>query len=228
MSLREQIAQRKAVKKYAANMKAEQARLAAAKRERDRSAKMDNIPFYEWVGSPYYAYFNLMKNKIRENKLVIDDLLQHFVQLHRFTFWECDYDFSNIRTIIESLFDKYLVNYNLSNVENIIHNPVLIHYKQRDLLMQFMELLPSMVFSHTSRKAFAEANSEMIVGHNIWCNSTKPHIIKFIDWQGVEAAQEILRLKLNSKMLYKAARDKKILIYTETGDFQEVVTGNVI
>lgn len=222
-SLREQIAQRKQAKKFAQQLKAEKTRLEAAKRKRDRDVKVDNIPFYEWCGSPYYAYFNLMKAKVQSNNLIIDDLLQHFVQLHRFTFWECDYDFSNIRVIIESLFDKYVADFDLTNVEQIINKPVSIHYKQRDLLMQFMELLPGMVFSHTSRKAFALANSEMIVGHNAWCNATKPQLSKFVDWQGVAEAQEILRLKLNSKMLYVAARDKKVLIYTETGDLEEFI-----
>lgn len=221
-SLREQIAQRKAAKKYAENMKAEKAKIDTAKRKRDWDVKIDFIPQLEWYSSPYYAYFNLMKDKLKSNNLVINDLLQHFVQLHRFTFWQCDYDFSNIRLIVERLFNKYLNKFNLLNVEEILNNPISIHYKQRDLLMQFMELLPSLVFSFKSRKLFAIANSEMIVGHNAWCNLTKPHLTTFIDWEGVEEAQNILRLKLNSKVIYEAARDKKVLIYTETGDIEEL------
>lgn len=221
-SLREQIAQRKQAKKFAQQLKAEKIRIEAAKHKRDRDIKIDNIPFYEWTGSPYYTYFNLMKAKIASNNLVVNDLLQHFIQLHRFTFWECDYDFSNIRVIIENLFDKYISEFDLSNVEQIINKTVSIHYKQRDLLLQFMDMLPSLVFSHTSRKEFALANSEMIIGHNVWCNATKPHLAKFVDWAGVEEAQELLRLKINSKMLYQAAINKKVLVYTDTGDFEEL------
>ncbi len=88
--------------------------------------------------------------------------------------------------------------------------------------MQFMDLLPSLVFTIKSRKLFAVANNKMIVGHNAWCNLIKPILAKFIDWDGVEKAQEILRLKINAKMLYLAARDKKVLIYTETGDIEEL------
>lgn len=204
-SLREQVAQRKQAKKFTEQMKAEKSRIEAAKRKRDRDSKIDFIPTLEWYSSPYYAYFNLMKDKIQSNNLVVNDLLQHFIQLHRFTFWQCDYDFSNIRVIVEGLFDKYVSEFDLSNVEQIINKPISIHYKQRDLLLQFMNLLPSLVFSHTSRKEFAHANSEMIIGHNIWCKATKPHLANFVDWGGVEEAQEILRLKLNSKMIYQAA-----------------------
>lgn len=221
-SLREKMAQRKAAKKYAENMKVEKAKIESAKRKRDYDNKIDYIPQVEWYSSSDYAYFNLMKDKLQSNNLVINDLLQHFVQLHRFTFWNCDYDFSNIRSIIEDLFDKYVGVFDLSNVEHVVNNSITIHYKQRDLLMQFMDLLPSLVFTIKSRKLFAVANSEMIVGHNAWCNLTKPILAKFIDWEGVEKAQEILRLKINSKTIYKAARDKKVLIYTETGDLEEL------
>lgn len=163
-----------------------------------------------------------MRDKITANKIVIDDLLEHFVQLHRFTFWECDYDFSNIRQIVESLFDKYLSDYDLSNVETIIRNPVSIHYKQRDLLLQFMNVIAADIFSYTSRTKFAETNAEMITSHNIWCNLTKPCIVKFIDKKCIAEAQEILRLKLNAKKIYEAVRDKKVLIYTENGDIEEL------
>jgi len=221
-SLREQIAQRKSAKKYAANIKVEKAKIESAKRKRDYDNKIDYIPQLEWFSSSYYTYFNLIKDKLQSNKLVINDLLQHFVQLHRFTFWSCDYDFSNIRLIVESLFDKYVGDFDLSNVEQILNSPISIHYKQRDLLMQFMDLLPSLVFTIKSRQLFAIANSEMIVKHNSWCNLTKPSLAKFIDWDGVKEAQNLLRLKINAKMLYVAARDKKVLIYTETGDIEEL------
>ncbi len=121
-SLREQIAKRKAAKKYAANMKAEKNKIESAKRKRDHDDKIDFIPQLEWFSNSYYAYFNLMKDKLQSNNLVINDLLQHFVQLHRFTFWNCDYDFSNIRSIIEDLFDKYVGVFDLSNVEHVVNN----------------------------------------------------------------------------------------------------------
>lgn len=220
MTLKEQLQRQKEIKNKIIMERSERQRQEKIKRNHNSALKNDFIPFYEWQGSTYIVYLELMRSKLSNNSHTINDLLQHYIQLHRFTFWECDYNFSNIRLIIEELFNKYLGDITEEQLKLIIDSPISIHYKQRNLLMQFLEIVVKYVFNFNSRTKFAIANNDMITCHNAYCNMVKPILMKYASLEGIKEAQLLLRKKLASKEIYLAEKQNKVIIYTETGDIE--------
>lgn len=178
----------------------------------------DIINPLEWVGSSYNGYMSRLVESIQNNKLLIEDLVLDFVQLHRFTFFPCDYDFSSPRKIIEKLFSKYLIMYDLSNVEQIRKRKIRLYKPQQDILVEFIQVIRQIIFAYKSRYKFTQDNAEMISSHNAYCALINDNILRFENVQKVKDAQEDIRLKLNEKKIAKALKQKQKVFVDETGD----------
>lgn len=127
------------------------------------------------------------------------------------TYWKCDYDFSNIREVIEAIFVEYLSNYDLDNVTPIIKNKINIHYKRRELLVMFINVMCEIIPTYKSRRLFAIDNAEMIINHHAYCLLAKPVVGKFCDWEGVKEAQQIIACRAESKERYLVIKQCKIV-----------------
>lgn len=168
------------------------------------NALNDFIPPHEWVSSTYGIYLTRLQNKINGNNLRIDDLLNELPQLHRLTFFPCEYDFKNIREIVESIFTNYLNDKSLDEAFNVRQYPISIHYKQRQLLNKFIQVIANdIITKFKSRRLFAEANAEMIINHQLYCNLGNNIVTRFSDWEGVNEAKKTLDLRLKSKERYQ-------------------------
>lgn len=173
------------------------------------NALNDFIPPHEWVSSTYGIYLTRLQNKINDNNLHIDDLLNEFPQLHRLTFFPCEYDFRNIREIIEGVFTNYLNNKSLDEACDIRQQSISIHYKQRELLNRFIQVIANdIITKFKSRWLFAEANAEMIINHQLYCNIGGNIVTRFSDWEGVNEAKKTLDLRLKSKERYQHNQQK--------------------
>lgn len=178
----------------------------------------DIINPLEWVGSSYNGYMTRLVDSVKTNKFLIEDLVLDFVQLHRFTFFPCDYDFSSPRKIIEKLFSKYLIMYDLSNVEKIRKRKIRLYKPQQDILVEFIQVIRKIIFSYKSRYKFTKDNAEMISSHNAYCALIDDNILRFENVQKVKDAQEDIRLKLHEKEISKALKNKQQVFVDETGD----------
>ena len=219
MTLKEQLAAKKAAKAKHKTQQAEKHRIESIKRERDWKRKNDVISPIEFGVSTYKIYLDKIKLHLKNNDLTIDDILQSFIQLHRFCFLETEYDFTNIRTIIESLFDKHCSEIGDEATTEQLTKKINIHYKQRELLHQFCTVIYSYIASFKSRTVFAESNLDMITGHQAYCALIKPVIARFISKEDVAEAQKIIRQRAHGKELYTQSIAGKLIITGPTGDY---------
>lgn len=177
-----------------------------AKKSRDRGLN-DYIPLYKWQSSSYGIYLGQLKNAVQKNKLIIDDIVQQLPQLHRLTFFPCGYDFRNIRKIIEGVFQRYVFALSVDEALEIKNNPINIHYKQRELLSKFIDVLGTEIIPrYTSRLKFAQDNSEMIINHELYCKIGNNIVTRFSDWEGVAEAKTIIQTRIDSKATYQQTK----------------------
>lgn len=219
MTLKEQMQAKKQAKQARLIQQADDFKIKQLKRERDWKLRNDNISPVEFGCSTYKIYLDRIVNQLEENNLTVQDLTADFVQLHRFTFLDTDYDLSNIRTIIEQLFDKYCHDLGDTATIEQLSVKMNIHYKQRQLLIKFCEIIYAKIASFKSRTVFANGNLSMITDHLCYCGLANPTINRFIARDDLKEAQEIIRQRVHSKELYKNAVNKKQIFIDVTGDF---------
>ena len=207
MTLKEQMAAKKQAKKARINKQL----IEYANREnqkRQRKGLQDFIPMTEWATSSYALYFDSFKSKLEDNSLLIHHLISEFPQLHRMTFWNTEYDLTGIRKIIEGTFDKHLLDDDVETVQLKAYNPVKIHYKQRELLLNFVKTMYSIICKYKSRRAFAYDNAEMINNHHLYCGLAKVTVHKFCDWEGVSEARTLIEERVNCKADYLKTKNE--------------------
>lgn len=219
MTLKEQLKAKKEAKQARIIKQNEEIRIKQLKTERDWKNKNDVISPIEFGVSTYKLYLDRIKTQLKDNNLTVNDLVQDYIQLHRFCFFDTEYDFTNIRVIIESLFDKHCSDIKDYATKEQLATKVSIHYKQRELLHQFCGVIYLHIASFKSRTVFANCTLDMLTGHLAYCGLIKPTIARFISKSDVAEAQEIIRQRVHAKELYKEAiAGKRILIET-TGDY---------
>lgn len=84
----------------------------------------DIISKFEWIGSIYYQFYDKLYTNVMQNKCTVQTLVEDIAQLHRLTFLPCDYDLSEVRQLIEDLFDQYLTGHDVESAESIADQPV--------------------------------------------------------------------------------------------------------
>jgi len=219
MNLKEKMVAKKLAKqanKLAAN---EKSRLEEIKKERDWKLTHDFISPIEFGCSTYKIFLDKVKKSLADNTITLDVLFEEMVQLHRFTFLETEYDFSNIRIIVEDLFTKYGSEFIDTATPEQLATKLNIHYKQRELLHKFCTVIYAKVASFTSRTVFATANLDMLTGHQAYCGITKPVLARFICREGVIDAQETIRQRVHQKDIYNAALAGKQITIDASGDY---------
>lgn len=219
MTLKEQMQAKKQAKQARLAKQNDDYRIKQLKRERDWKLRNDNISPIEFGASTYKIYLDRIVTQLNANILTVQDLTADFIQLHRFCFLDTDYDLSNIRQIIEQLFDKYCNDLGDTATPKQLSARVSVHYKQRELLIKFCEIIYAKIASFKSRTVFANANLNMITDHLCYCGLAKPVISRFIARDDLKEAQDIIRQRVHSKELYKNAIEKKQIFIDSTGDF---------
>lgn len=165
-----------------------------------RQKLFDFIPPSEWEGGAGAKYHLIVSKLLAEGNITTQDLLDHFVQLHRFTFWNCDYDFSRERKIIERVFEKYITDDSQANAK------VFIHYKHRQLLQAMLDEVWNSTKSFDSRLAYGQATADYIIEHNIYCGLSKCVVGRYIDQNEIKSVLNDMRFTLNIQEIAKKAK----------------------
>ena len=200
------------VKEMMAAKKAKKAQtiLKQQTRNMEREAKKfkskaddDYIPFYEWATSSYAQYIGPLKQRIIDNKITYFDLAENFTQLHRLTYFPCEYDFANVRKMIEKVMHKYLYAYDMESVKEVYTKQVNLHWYHREMFVTFLTILAERLSGFRSRKEFATMNADMILNHELATKIRNITANRFIDWSIVAEAKIHVDSRRTAKEVYQ-------------------------
>jgi hypothetical protein len=163
-----------------------------------------------------------IKNILLENNFTVKDLISYGMMLYQQTYMydqlTPDFNASNVRNWIEKEFNKLNDIKTKDELKPILSCKIKIHWKIRDLLVQFIEEIYTLTCGITSRNTYAKIINEAIICSNIRINLVATSMRKFVDIKDVMTSQESCRKRLKRNELIQAKQDGKIAYFDETGD----------